>query len=71
MILQATISSSDIFDGLQKIQRVQADQNRLGGLLKLALSRGMNRSGARRTLLEIERTSAELRLLIGRIAERV
>ena len=59
------------FEGLQKIQRVQADQNRLGGLLKLAITGAVDKAAARRTLMELEQTSAQLRFLIGRLAERV
>jgi hypothetical protein len=71
LILGGEISSSDAFEGLQKIQRVQAEQNRLGGLLKLALTGTVDKGATRRALAEVERTSAELRSLIGRLAERV
>ena len=50
---------------------VQAEQNRLGGLLKLALRGTVDKGAARRALAEVERTSAQLRSLIGRLAERV
>ena len=71
LILGGEISSSHAFEGLQKIQRVQAEQNRLGGLLKLALTGSIDKGAARRALVEVERTSAELRSLIARLAERV
>lgn len=71
VILGTRISSSEAFEGLRKIQRVQADQNRLGGLLKLALTGAVDHTAARRALSEVERTSAQLRALIGRLAERV
>ena len=71
LILGGKISSSDAFEGLQKIQSVQAEQNRLGGLLKLALTGAVDKGATRRTLAEVERTSAQLRSLIGRLAERV
>ena len=71
LILSGEISSSDAFEGLQKIQRVQAEQNRLGGLLKLALTDAVDKGATRRALAEVERTSAQLRSLIGRLAERV
>ena len=71
LIVGARISSLDAFEGLQKIQRVQAEQNRLGGLLKLALTGTVDNGAARRALAEVERTSAQLRSLIGRLAERV
>jgi hypothetical protein len=71
LIVGAQISSLDAFEGLQKIQRVQAEQNRIGGLLKLALTRTVDKGTTRQALAEVERTSAELRSLIGRLAERV
>ena len=71
LIVGAQISSSETFEGLQKIQRVQAEQNRLGGLLKLALTGTVDKGAARRALVEVERTSAQLRSLIGLLAERV
>lgn len=71
MIVGARISSSDTFKGLRKIQRIQAEQNRLGGLLKLALTGAVDKGATRRTLAEVERTSAQLRSLIARLAERV
>ena len=71
LILGGKISSSDAFEGLQKIQSVQAEQNRLGGLLKLALTGAVDKGATRRALAEVERTSAQLRSLIGRLAERV
>jgi hypothetical protein len=71
LIVGARIPTSDTFEGLQKIQRVQADQNRLGGLLKLALTGTVDKGAARRALSEVERASVQLRSLIGRLAERV
>jgi hypothetical protein len=71
LILGAAIPTSQTFEGLQNIQRVQAEQNRLGGLLKLALTGAVDKGAARRALAEVEQTSAQLRSLIGRLAERV
>jgi hypothetical protein len=71
LILGASIPTSQTFEGLQKIQRLQAEQNRLGGLLKLSLTGAVDKGAARRALAEVERTSAQLRSLIGRLAERV
>jgi len=71
LILHTQISSSGAFEGLQKIQKVQAEQGRLGGLLKLALKGPGNTGATRQALAEVERTSKKLRLLIGRLAERV
>jgi hypothetical protein len=59
LILGAQIASSEAFEGLQKIQRVQAEQNRLGGLLKLALTGTVDKGSTRRALALVERTSAE------------
>jgi hypothetical protein len=71
LILGAPIPTSETFEGLQQIQRVQAEQNRLGGLLKLALTGAVDKAAARRALAEVEQTSGQLRSLIGRLAERV
>lgn len=71
LIVGAPVQTSETFEGLQKIQRVQAEQNRLGGLLKLAITGAVDKGAARRTLAELEQTSVQLRSLIGRLAERV
>jgi hypothetical protein len=71
LIAGAAVPTSETFEGLQTIQRVHADQNRLGGLLKLAITGSVDRGAARRALAEVEQTSAELRSLIVRLAERV
>ena len=71
LIVGGEISSSDTSDCLQKIQQLQAEQNRLGGLLKLALTGTIDKGATRRALAEVERTSGQLRFLIGRLAERV
>lgn len=52
---------------IQQILRVQKEQNRLGGLLKKALTEREEKASLRRTLAEIERNAAELRRLIGHI----
>ena len=52
---------------IQQILRVQKEQNRLGGLLKQALTEREEKASLRRTLAEIERNAAELRRLIGHI----
>jgi predicted transcriptional regulator len=52
---------------IQQILRVQKEQNRLGGLLKKALTEREEKASLRRTLVEIERNAAELRRLIGHI----
>jgi hypothetical protein len=70
-VLGTRIPSWQAFEALSEIQKVHADQNRLGGLLKLALSNGVDRAAVRHTLAAIERTNAKLRPLIGRLAERV
>jgi len=71
LILGAPIPTSQTFEGLQSIQQVHAEQNRLGGLLKLALAGAVDKGAARRTLVELEQTSVQLRSLIGQLAERV
>jgi hypothetical protein len=70
-ILKAQIPSWEAFEGLVKIQKVHADQNRLGGILKLALTGDVDKAAVRHTLAAIERTNARLRPLIDRIAESV
>ncbi|MGB5809497.1 MAG: ribbon-helix-helix protein, CopG family [Polyangiales bacterium] len=71
LIVRTEISSSDAFEGLCEIQRVQAEQNRLGGLLKLALRTPGNTGATRQALAEVTRATRELRALIGKLAERV
>lgn len=71
LIVRTEISSADAFEGLRAIQRVQAEQSRLGGLLKLALRTPGNTGATRQALAEVTRATAELRALIGKLAERV
>jgi predicted transcriptional regulator len=46
---------------VQDILRIQREQNRLGGLLKKALTERAEKTELRRTLSEIERNGSELR----------
>ena len=67
LLLSEQIPSAAERRDIQQILRVQKEQNRLGGLLKTALTEREEKASLRRTLAEIERNAAELRRLIGHI----
>ena len=67
LLLSEEIPSAEERRDIQQILRVQKEQNRLGGLLKKALTEREEKASLRRTLAEIERNAAELRRLIGHI----
>jgi transcriptional regulator with XRE-family HTH domain len=52
---------------VQDILRIQREQNRLGGLLKKALTERAETHELRRTLIEVERNGAELRRVIDHL----
>jgi predicted transcriptional regulator len=52
---------------VQDILRIQREQNRLGGLLKKALTEREERAELRRTLIEVERNAAELRRVVAHL----
>ena len=67
LLLSEQIPSAAERRDIQQILRIQKEQNRLGGLLKKALTEREEKASLRRTLVEIERNAAELRRLIGHI----
>lgn len=67
LLLSEQIPSAAERRDIQQVLRVQKEQNRLGGLLKEALTEREEKASLRRTLAEIERNAAELRRLIGHI----
>jgi hypothetical protein len=52
---------------VQDLLRIQREQNRLGGLLKKALTERSETHELRRTLIEVERNAAELRRAIAHL----
>ena len=66
LLLAGEIPSARTRQEVQDILRIQREQNRLGGLLKKALTERA-RSRLRRTLIEVERNGAELRRVIAHL----
>ena len=52
---------------VQDLLRIQREQNRLGGLLKKALTEREEKAELRRTLVEVERNAAELRRVLAQL----
>jgi len=67
LIMTADIPSARTLQEVQDILRIQREQNRLGGLLKKALTERAEKSELRRTLIEVERNGAELRRVIAHL----
>ena len=67
LLLSEQIPSAAERRDIQQILRIQKEQNRLGGLLKKALTEREEKGSLRRTLVEIEQNAGELRRLIGHI----
>ena len=67
LLLSQDIPSAAERRDIQQILRVQKEQNRLGGLLKKALTEREEKASLRQTLAQIERNAAELRRLIAYI----
>ena len=63
-LLDAEIPSARTRQEVQDLLRIQREQNRLGGLLKKALTEHEEKAALRRTLVEVERNAAELRRVI-------
>ena len=63
-LLNAEIPSARTRQEVQDLLRIQREQNRLGGLLKKALTEREEKAALRRTLIEVERNAAELRRAI-------
>jgi hypothetical protein len=67
VLLNTEIPSARTRQEVQDILRVQREQNRLGGLLKKALTERAEKTELRRTLIEIERNGAELRRVVAHL----
>ena len=66
-LLEADIPSARTRQEVQDLLRIQREQNRLGGLLKKALTEREEKAALRRTLVEVERNAAELRRVIAHL----
>ena len=66
-ILGAEIPSARTRQEVQDLLRIQREQNRLGGLLKKALTEREEKAALRRTLAEVERNAAELRRVLAHL----
>ena len=67
LLLNTKIPSARTRQEVQDILRIQREQNRLGGLLKKALTERAEKTELRRTLIEIERNGVELRRTIAHL----
>jgi hypothetical protein len=66
-LLGESIPSARTRQEVQDLLRIQREQNRLGGLLKKALTERKEKASLRRTLAEVERNAAELRRVIAHL----
>jgi hypothetical protein len=66
-LLGESIPSARTRQEVQDLLRIQREQNRLGGLLKKALTERKEKASLRRTLVEVERNAAELRRVIAHL----
>jgi len=67
LLLTADVPSARTLQEVQVILRIQREQNRLGGLLKKALTERAEKTELRRTLIEVERNGAELRRVVAHL----
>lgn len=67
VLLNTEIPSARTRQEVQDILRIQREQNRLGGLLKKALTERAETYELRRTLIEVERNGAELRRVVSHL----
>ena len=67
MLLSAEIPSALARHEIQDLNRIPREQNRLGGLLKKALTEREEKAELRRTLVEVERNAAELRRVLAQL----
>ena len=67
VLLNTKIPSARTRQEVQDILRIQREQNRLGGLLKKALTERAEKTELRRTLIEIERNGTELRRVVAHL----
>jgi hypothetical protein len=63
-LLSAEIPSARARQEVQDLLRIQREQNRLGGLLKKALTEREEKAELRRTPMEVERNGAEFRRVL-------
>jgi rRNA pseudouridine-1189 N-methylase Emg1 (Nep1/Mra1 family) len=66
-LLNVEIPSARARQEVQDILKIQREQNRLGGLLKKALTERAEKSELRRTLMEVERNAVELRRVVAHL----
>ena len=67
VLLNTEIPSARTRQEVQDILRIQREQNRLGGLLKKALTERAETHELRRTLIEVERNGADLRRVVAHL----
>ena len=67
LLSNTEIPSARTRQEVQDILRIQREQNRLGGLLKKALTERAETHELRRTLIEVERNGAQLRRVIDHL----
>ncbi len=67
LLLSTDIPSARARQEVQDLLRIQREQNRLGGLLKKAMTEREEKAALRRTLVEVERNAAELRRVIAHL----
>ena len=67
VLLTAEIPSARARREIQDLLRIQREQNRLGGLLKKALTEREEKAELRRALVEVERNAAELRRVLAQL----
>jgi len=65
LLLSTEIPSARARQEVQEIVKIQRAQNRLGGLLKKALTEREEKASLRQTLAEIERNAVELRRAVA------
>ena len=65
LLLGAPIPSARTRKEVQDLLRIQREQNRLGGLLKKALTEHNDKAALRTALWSIERNAAELRRAVA------
>ena len=69
VLLNTKIPSARTRQEVQDILRIQREQNRLGGLLKKALTERAETTELRRTLIEVECNAAELRRVVAHLLQ--
>ena len=65
LLLSTEIPSARARQEVQELVKIQRAQNRLGGLLKKALTEREEKASLRQTLAEIERNAVELRRAVA------